>query len=239
MKTCIVIDDNEASLKLMQKHILSKPELELKAIFSNSIEGLKFLEKEMVDLVFVDIQMPDLNGLELIETIKSKRGLHLPHFILITGYSEYALQSYEYGVMDYLLKPVTFKRFDAAIDKFLNLVKPSAPAEVLASDFFFAEIDGVKTRINCSDVIYVEGAGNYISIFTTEKRILLHKTLNAISEMLNHKDFIRIHKSALIAINSITGMRGNEIFIDYQGKQLALPIGVTYKKSVMDRLNIL
>ncbi len=239
MKTCIVIDDSEAALKLMQRHIQMKSELELKGTFSSSIQGLQYLEKEIVDLVFIDIQMPDLNGLELIDTLRSRRNVHLPHFVLVTGFSEYALESYDYGVMDYLLKPITFKRFDAAVDRFLNLIKPSVQATNIPNDFFFADVDGVKTRFNCEEIVYIEGAGNYISIYTKASRFLLHKTMNSLIEILDPKQFIRVHKSSLVAIKHITGMRGNDLFLDYKGKQIELAIGITYKKLVLDRLNFI
>jgi two-component system, LytTR family, response regulator len=238
MIQCVVIDDNDESIKLIVRHIQSKPELELKATFSNSVEGLRYIENNAVALVFVDIQMPDLNGLELMDALNSKLGFKAPHFILITGYSEYALESYDYGVKDYLLKPVTFKRFSIAVDRYISNATNHTHREI-QDNFFFAEVEGVKTRINSVDIAYVEGAGNYISVFCKPSRILLHKTLNAISDLLDAKQFIRIHKSVLVSVSHITGVRGNELFIDYNGKSVTLPIGVTYRKAVMDRLNII
>jgi DNA-binding LytR/AlgR family response regulator len=241
MIQCVVIDDNDESIKLAVRHIQAKPELELMATFNDAILGLQFIEASAVDLVFVDIQMPMLSGLELIYTLRAKQNFKLPHFILITGYSEYALESYNYGVTDYVLKPLTFKRFSIAVDKYIATIhnKPKSPIAENNANFFFAEVDGIKTRINCAEIAYIEGAGNYISIFKSPQRLVLHRTMNSIIDILDPQQFIRIHKSVLVAINQITGMRGNDLFITYNGNTVTLPIGGTYKKELMDRLKII
>jgi two-component system, LytTR family, response regulator len=236
MIQCVVIDDSEEAIKLLKRHIGAKPNLALVKTFINPTEALHYLEREFVDLVFVDIQMPVMSGLELIEILQAKKDVKLPHFILTTGHSEYALESYNYEIMDYILKPVTFKRFSLAVDKYVNktkLLKTEIPAK---DNFFFAEIEGVKTRINSADIVYIEGAGNYISIFTITNRILLHKTMSSFVDLLDNKQFIRIHKSILVSVHYIKGIRGSDLFLDYQDKQVKVPIGITYKKALAERL---
>jgi two-component system, LytTR family, response regulator len=239
--TCIVIDDNEDAIKLISRHIESHPQLTLVASFTDALEAKHYLERTAVNLVFADIQMPQMTGIELIEILQAKKNYQLPHFILTTGYSEYALQSYDYGVMDYILKPITLKRFSTAVDRYLSAVQNTIVPSLSTpkDDFFFADISGVKTRIEMKDIVYIEGAGNYISIFLKESRIVLHKTMNSLIEMLDTTDFIRIHKSVVVAIHQIQGLRGNELFVIHKDKQVTLPIGITYKRTVIERLKIL
>jgi two-component system, LytTR family, response regulator len=239
MINCIVIDDSEDAIKLMKRHIGVKPNLVLLETFIDPTAALNYMENNSVDLVFVDIQMPVISGLELIETLQARKGKALPHFILTTGHSEYALESYNYEIMDYILKPITFKRFSMAVDKYINKTKQQKIEPPAKDNFFFAEIEGVKTRINSADIVYIEGAGNYISIYTKIKRIVLHRTMLSIIELLDSKQFVRIHKSVLVSVNYIKGIRGNDLFIDYEGKQVELSIGITYKKAIMDRLNFI
>jgi DNA-binding LytR/AlgR family response regulator len=239
MIQCIVIDDSEEAIKLLKRHIGAKPNLSLKATFIDAAEALSYLEQETVDLVFIDIRMPVMSGLELIEILQAKKTIRLPHFILTTGHSEYALESYNYEIMDYILKPVTFKRFSIAVDKYINKTQQQKIELPVRDNFFFAEIEGVKTRINSADIVYIEGAGNYISIFTTTTRILLHKTMTSLVELLDEKQFIRIHKSILVSVHYIRGIRGNDLFLDYQGKQVQVPIGITYKKTLAERLRFI
>jgi two-component system, LytTR family, response regulator len=240
MKTCIVIDDNEDAIKLMTRHIGSNPQLSLLASFTDPVEAQHYLESAQIDLVFVDIQMPQLTGLELIEILQSKKNYRLPHFILTTGYSEYALESYEYGVMDYIVKPVTLKRFSTAVDRYLSNTQVSSVQGIAMQkdNFFFADVSGVKTRIEMKDIVYIEGAGNYISIFLSESRIVLHKTMNSLIDMLDAQDFIRIHKSVVVSVSHIQGLRGNELFVNHKDMQVVLPIGITYKRTVIERLKI-
>jgi DNA-binding LytR/AlgR family response regulator len=239
MIQCIIIDDSEDAIKLLTKHIGSRPDLNLLTTFTDPTEALAYMADQKVDLVFIDIHMPEISGLEVIEILQAKKNIKLPHFILTTGHSEYAVESYDYGVTDYILKPVTFKRFSMAIDRYLSKRIIPDESELEKDDFFFAELEGVKTRINFADIVYIEGAGNYISLYTLAGRIVLHKTILSITELLDAKRFIRIHKSILVSINYIKGIRGNDLFLNYQGKQVEVPIGVTYKKTLIERLKFI
>lgn len=232
--SCVVVDDQAESLDLMINHIKNCPLLSVKYSTQDPIQALAFLDQEPVDCIFLDIEMPQMTGLEFIETLKAKLGNDSPKIILITGYGEYALTGYEYGVFDYLLKPISFKRFKIAVDRLWNTVSQ----KVAEDDFFFADAEGKKIKIKFSEIIYVEGAGNYVYIITEEKKIVWYKTMNGIQELLPKNKFIRIHKSYIISINNIKSVRGNEVFLMLKGNSKNFPIGITYKEHLLKSLGI-
>ena len=234
MINCIVVDDQIESTELMIAHISKIPLLSLKFSSTNPIEALAFLDKEKVDCVFLDIEMPQLTGLEFIETLKSKLGNSIPKIVLITGYDQYALSGYDYGVFDYLLKPISFKRFKISMDRLIETLN----ASVEARDFFFADIDGKKIKITLSKIIYIEGAGNYIYIVTNEAKMICYKTMSSLLDILPKDKFIRVHKSFIISLGSIQFVRGNEIFVNLNSIQKNIPIGITYKVALLKILGI-
>ena len=238
MITCIIIDDQEEAIGIIADHVANKQELKLVKTFTNPLEAMQFVEKNKIDLVFIDIQMPHLNGLDFIETLRSKNGANIPKFIFTTGYNEYALSGFEHGVSDYLLKPIGFKRFNIAIDRLLsNWVKPVTSATP-TNDFFFADVDGKKMKINFKDVAYIESSGNYITVFGNNLKVLLYKSLSSIQEVLSPEDFVRVHKSYIVSIHYIDAIKGNEIFLKIDGKSKDIPIGATYKDAILAKLRI-
>jgi two-component system, LytTR family, response regulator len=238
MINCIIIDDIEEAAEIIVSHLEFKPEIKILKTFTNSILGMEFIIKNEVDLVFLDIDMPDLSGIELIETLSLKKELKLPKFILTTGHQEFALKGFEYGVFDYIVKPVTYKRFSTAIDRYIEFFKSQSRESTQNDTFFFAETEGKKVRINFDEILYIESAGNYVSIHKVDKRHVLLKSLAEIEQMLDPKIFMRIHKSFIVAFNHISSVTNSEVYIQHQKDNIAIPIGRTYKDEFRKRLNL-
>jgi DNA-binding LytR/AlgR family response regulator len=238
MITCIIIDDMKDAAEIIELHLESKTEFELKAIFNKPLEALTYILNNNIDLVFSDIEMPRMSGLDLIERVRAESKRHIPAFILTTGFGEYAIQSYEYNVVDYIMKPITLKRFNVAVDKYLNNNPIQTRSDIEQEDFLFVEHEGKKVKINFEDIIYIESAGNYISIQKYNQRIVVYRTLQSIIDIIDPKLFMRVHKSNVVAIKHIVALKNGELIMQSENQKNIL-IGESYKKLVMKRLNIL
>lgn len=238
MYTCIIVDDQEESVNLIKDHVDNIPRLNLLYATTNPVEALAFLDGTRPDIIFLDIEMPELNGMDVIETLKEKWGNNIPHMIFVTGYSEYALNGFDLGVSDYLLKPVTFKRFKKAVDRVVNDLDNLNRLEA-NTGFLFVDTECQKTRLNFGDIIYIEGAGNYINVVTEGKRYILYKSVKSMIDILPAADFIRVHKSYLVSVVKIIALNNNKLTLNIDNKEVKLPIGNTYKKEVFKRLNII
>lgn len=226
---CIAVDDEPLALKLLEDNISKIPYLTLVASCRNAFETMKALEENTVDLIFIDIQMPALTGLQFIASLENK-----PLVIFITAYKQYALDSYELSVVDYLVKPVSMERFIKACNRAKELYelkasKTGATTDV-AKDYFFVNVDYQQVKVKFSDIRWLEGLRDYIKIHlkSTTKPILIRSTLKTMEEQLPVSQFVRIHKSYLIAIESITAIRRNSVFLN----DMELPVGETYKDTI-------
>lgn len=232
MLRCIAIDDEELALELLVDSIGRVPYLHLVAACSNALEAIKVLQQEPVDLIFSDIQMPGLTGLQLIQTVPQNC-----MFILVTAYEKYALDGYSLNVVDYLVKPVALSRFIQACNKALelhNLKNKPAPAAAAAkqdsADYFFINVDYSLLKVVFTDIVWVEGLKDYVKIHlqSTDKPIVARTSMKALEEQLPAALFLRIHKSYIVSKAFITAIRKNSLFL----KTLELPIGESYKESV-------
>ncbi len=229
--TCIAVDDEPFALKLLEDNISKVPYLELVALCSNAFEAMKALQENKVDLIFIDIQMPGLTGLQFIATLQ-----HKPLVIFITAYKQYALESYELAVVDYLIKPVPLERFITACNRardIYELTSLKTPTLTQASaEYFFVNADYSQLKIVFDDIIWMEGLRDYVSIHLKDnnKPILIRGNLKAIEKQLPPTKFIRIHKSYIISIESIIAVRKNSIFIKGQ----ELPVGETFRETVVE-----
>lgn len=240
MVKCIVIDDQKDAIELLTHHIENRNDLELVESFTNPLKALTFLEKNTVDLIFVDVQMPHLNGIEFIETLRDKHGSKLPHFMLTTGFHEYALTGFEQGVADYLLKPIGSKRFKIALDRFFSKRQANEMETIeKKNDYFFADNNGKKQKINFKDVAFFESAGNYVIIYGDNNlKAMIYTSMNGIQEFAPVENFIRVHKSYIISINHILAIKGSDLIMNKSGAEVILPIGVTYKAATLKRLKV-
>lgn len=225
---CIAIDDEPLALELLEDNIRSIPFLELRGSYPNAMEAMQHLQREAVELVFSDIQMPGLNGLQLITTLQTK-----PFFILITAHEKFAVESFELDVVDYLLKPVAYDRFVKACNKALERYQlrqqaPNSSSE--AKRFIFVPEDYKMVKVELEEVLRFEAEKDYVRIhFSSSKRsMLVRMSMKNLEEMLGRGMFLRIHKSHIVSIKGITAARKNSVFMGEE----ELPVGEQYRAAV-------
>ena len=229
MINCIAVDDEPLALKLLQDNISKCPFLKLVAACNDAFEAMKALQENKIDLVFIDIQMPGLTGLQFIGSLENK-----PLVIFITAYKQYALESYDLSVVDYLVKPVALDRFIKACNraKELHELKVMKQQHTLqpSAEYFFLNVDYSQMKVMFDDIIWIEGLRDYIKVNlkSTKKPLIVRISLKAIEPELSPNKFIRIHKSYLVAISEITAVRKNSIFI----KEMELPVGETFRDTI-------
>ncbi len=234
MLRCIAIDDEELALELLEDNISKVEYLDLVGKYNNPLKAIKALQEQSIDLVFLDIQMPGLSGLQLIQSIPNK-----PMFILVTAYEKFALEGYDLNVVDYLVKPVPLDRFIKACNKALNLHNLKTQSKPIAEQntpaYFFVNVDYSLLKIVRSDIIYIEGLKDYVKIHlkSSTKPIVPRITMKGLEELLSVSQFIRIHKSYIVSINSITAVRKNSVFIE----NLELPVSENYRDSLDSLVN--
>ena len=230
MLRCIAVDDEPLALELLEDNIATVPYLQLVATCSNAMEAMKVLQQEQVDLIFLDIQMPGLTGLQFIQSMTEK-----PMIILITAYEKYALQGFNLDVTDYLLKPVSLDRFVKACNKAKELheLKHRANKETISNaDYFFVNVDYSLLKINFNDIRYIEGLKDYIKIHlkNSSRAVITRMAMKAIEEELPATKFLRIHKSYIVSLEHITAIRKNSVFID----EMELPVGENFREAVLN-----
>lgn len=230
MLRCIAIDDEPLALELLEDNISKVPFLQLTASCSNAMEAIKVLQGKTVDLIFLDIQMPGLSGLQFIQSLNEK-----PMFILITAYEKFALEGFNLDVVDYLVKPVPFERFLKACNKAMELHQlKTKPKETIADkspDYIFVSVDYSLLKVVVDDIMWIEGLKDYIKIHlkSTGKPVITRMTMKAVEELLPSSRFIRIHKSYIAAMDFITTVRKTSVMMGTQ----ELPVSDTYQEALM------
>lgn len=244
MIKCLVVDDEPLALHILEDYISKIPFLQLIKATTNPIEALQLVQDGSADLVFLDVQMPELTGIQFLKIANGKVKV-----ILTTAYSQYALEGYELDVVDYLLKPIAFDRFYKSIQKAQQIIQPLAapvlplkeeqqPAQQnLLSDFIFVKTEHKIQKLYLNDILFIEGLKDYISIFTTTERIITLQIMKKMEEALPEMHFIRVHKSYIVAINKIDSIERSRIWI----KDKIIPVGDTYRDQffrIIDAKNI-
>jgi DNA-binding LytR/AlgR family response regulator len=231
MIRCIAVDDEDLARELMEDYISKVSFLQLVELVDNPVDAITVIQEQQIDLVFLDIQMPQLSGLQLIQSLSVK-----PMFILVTAYDKYALESYNLNVIDYLVKPVPFDRFLKACNKAWDLHQLKSKAvevvkEVDIPDYFFIYVDYSHVKIMYNDLIWIEGLKDYTKIHlkSTTKPIVARISMKGLENLLPSSQFIRIQKSYIVSKSAITAVRKNSIFIGVN----ELPVGENYKDAVM------
>lgn len=228
--SCVIVDDEPLARSLLKDYVSKVPSLNLVEVCSSPVAAMEMMQKQPVDLLFLDIQMPEITGINLLKIMKKK-----PMVVLTTAYSEYALESYELDVVDYLLKPITFSRFLQAVDKVNSRRGASAtPVEKItpnASQPFIFVKDGTKlVKVMWADILYIEGLKDYVTIHTKQQKVVSLQRLKSLEEQLPPDQFIRIHNSFIVSLRAIDSIHKNEVHIG----AVALPISDSYKKSFRD-----
>ncbi len=227
---CVIVDDEPLARSLLKDYVSKVPSLKLINVCSSAIAAMEIIQTQSVDLLFLDIQMPEVTGLSLLKIMKKK-----PMVVLTTAYSEYALESYELDVVDYLLKPITFSRFLQAVDKVNSrLGTASTPFEKIISNpsqsFIFVK-DGTKlVKVKLEDILYIEGLKDYVTIHTKQQKVVSLQRLKALEEQLPPDQFIRIHNSFIVALSAIDTIHKNEVYVG----SASLPISDSYRKMFRD-----
>lgn len=228
---CIAIDDEILALNKIKRFISKVDFIELKQYFDNAKDAIEYLEKNKTDLIFLDIEMPEINGFQFLNLLKEK-----PYVILTTAFDQYALKSYDFEVNDYLLKPIQFDRFLIALEKVYDQVKKDnkllsvAKGIEVENDHFYVKSSGKVIKIFFKDILYIEGMKDYLSIYTIEKRILTLMSFDKLISKLPKNNFLRVHKSFLIAVDKINEYNSSEIEIG----NAVIPISRTYKNIFLE-----
>jgi len=233
MINCIIVDDEQHAIDILVHYAKQTPHLNLVASFTNPIEALQLLGQQKIDLVFLDIQMPELSGIDLIKAIHGKSKV-----ILTTAYSEFALEGYELYVVDYLLKPIRLPRFLTAVQKVaqqMNTIsETSSQQETPEDDYVFVKTEskGKLLKINLADIDFIESMKNYVAIHRGGQKTLVYTSMKELEERLPKKQFIRVHKSFIIPISRITGIEGN--LLRLKNVIAEILIGENYKAELME-----
>ena len=241
MIRCLVVDDEPLALHIVEDYISKVPFLELVKATTNPIEALTLVQEGNVDLVFLDVQMPELTGIQFLKISNGKAKV-----ILTTAYPEYALEGYDLDVVDYLLKPIAFDRFFKAVQKAQGIIQPSAkpiaavetaPQNDFLSDFIFVKSEHKIQKVYLRDVLFIEGLKDYISIFTSGERIITLQNMKKMEDALPERHFVRVHKSYIVSLNKIDSIERSRIWI---GEKI-IPVGDTYRDQffkIIDGKNI-
>jgi len=224
--TCIIIDDEPLAVDLLTAYASKIEDLEVIGSFNNPIEALKVLRESTVDILFLDIQMPEITGVEFKKIIHPDIKV-----IFTTAYSEYALESYDLNAVDYLLKPITFQRFLKAVEKVQN--KSVASVNHKDNDYMFVKTEYRHQKLMFSDILYLKGLSDYVAIQPKDSKVLTLQNMKDIEHNLPQNKFIRVHKSYIVSLEHIDYIERNRIII--QGEHI--PIGATYKDAFWDKIN--
>ena len=230
MIRCIAIDDEALALDLIEDNISKIPFLELAGRFTNAFDALKLMQEQPVDLLFLDIQMPDISGIQFLKSLQQK-----PMVIFTTAFSKYALEGFELDVIDYLLKPYSFERFLKAINKaheFFELqekAKAGLKSTTLGSHYLFERADYKLVKIDIQEIRYIEGLKDYVKIYCGEKPVLTQMSMKVIEEKLPPHDFIRVHRSFIVAFDKIDFI--HKSFISIKGREI--PLSDNYKDNFL------
>ncbi|HYC30160.1 MAG TPA: LytTR family DNA-binding domain-containing protein, partial [Chitinophagaceae bacterium] len=233
MINCLVVDDEQHAIDILLHYIGQTSMLHVVAATTNPIEALQVMATQKVDLVFLDIHMPDLSGMDFIKAINGKAKV-----ILTTAYSEFALEGYELDVVDYLLKPIRLPRFLTAVQKAAKTIKEDAPPVTVSEDddyiFVKTESKGKLLKINLADIDYIEGMKNYVAFHCGGNRTLVYASMKEIEDRLPARHFLRVHKSFIIRADRITGIEGNRVLLKNINAEIL--IGESYKNDLMEKV---
>ncbi len=224
---CLIIDDEPLAQRVIERYAEDLSSLEIVRKCDHAMDALELLKSNEIDLIFLDINMPKLTGIEFLRTLK-----HPPLVIITTAYAEYAIQGYDLNVLDYLMKPFSFERFVKAVLKAQEFLRSRElpggemnQQESTEGDFIFIKSSKKTFRVNFSDILYVEALGDYVKVFTIDKMIVSYQSMKNLEKLLPKKNFPRIHKSYIISMAMVEMIEGNHVKI----KDRQIPIGTNYK----------
>jgi len=227
---CIIIDDEPLAINVIEDHLKNFDNIEIVDSFNNPLKAYSILEQEKIDVVFLDINMPQMTGFTFIESLNNK-----PLVVITTAYREYAVKSFELDVLDYLVKPIPFNRFLKTVNKIYQQVfisNSSIDGGLQQEPHIFLKVNKKLIKVNLNDILYIESLKDYIKVITNLGDYVVHKSLSAITEELPQSNFIRVHRSYTISINKIAAIDGNLIELSDR----KIPIGRNYLKTAKERI---
>jgi DNA-binding LytR/AlgR family response regulator len=228
----LIVDDEPLAQDILETYISNLPHLELVKKCNNAIEALQVLNTEHIDLIFLDIQMPQLSGIDFVKTLTNNK----PMIIFTTAYSEYALEGFEHDAIDYLLKPISLDRFLKAVNKAQEQYQLSSKQsnQSETDDYFFVKADKKFVKVNFNEIIYIEGLKDYVMIKMDTQRVITLQTMKSLEEKLPNDRFVRIHRSFIVNLNRINAILGNVVEVMEKGQQKHLPIGKNHKDELVE-----
>lgn len=224
---CIIVDDEPLSLETLEAYIKDTPSLQLVAQCQDAFQAMDVLKKEQIDLIFLDINMPKLSGISMLKSLKNP-----PLVVFTTAYSDYAVEGFELDAIDYLLKPFSFERFIKAVNKASDRLRKNENTNKSNGNYIMLKSDKKMYKIDLDDIMYIQAYGDYVKVISSQKTLLTHSTMKKMEESLSNEDFIRIHKSYIIALKHIIMIEGNQVKINDE----FLPIGISYKENLFKKL---
>lgn len=231
MIACLIVDDEYDAIDVMMHYVQQTPMLQLVKATTNPLEALQIIATQKIDLVFLDIQMPQLSGMDLVKAIGGNTKV-----ILSTAYSEFAVEAYSLEVVDYLLKPIPFPRFLAAVQRAVKQLNEAEATTVpeAEEDYIFVKTEskGKLLKIELGDIDYIEAANNYVVVHQFGKKTLVYTTMKEMEDRLPRKSFIRVHKSFIVPVTKITGIEGNKLLL--KNTKADVVIGESYKPALME-----
>lgn len=235
---CVIIDDEPLAVELLQDFVKKVDALELISTFNNAIDAVSFINQNNVDLIFLDIQMPHFSGIDFLNTIEKK-----PLVIFTTAYSDYAVEGFNLGAVDYLVKPIPFHRFLKAVVRAQQVLQPAATHTLAESnntpeieqDFMFVRAEYENVKLNFADILFIEGLKDYVKIYTTDNKFTLTLiSLIKLENLLSNKGFARIHRSYIINIKHVKSIQKNKVLISDK----RIPISESYKNTFFEKINL-
>jgi DNA-binding LytR/AlgR family response regulator len=225
---CIIVDDEPLAIEILEAYVARIDELELTGTFRNAIAAFSFVQQNPVDLIFLDIEMPKLSGIEFLKTLKNS-----PKVIITTAYRDYAIEGFELEVVDYLLKPIPFERFLKSVGKVLTRIDAPTLPQSTQDNFIYFKVDKkmVKTRI--ADILYIESIKDYVKVRTADKEIITQQKISYLDESLPRQQFLRVHRSFIVNLDRIDAYTATDVEIN----KFKVPIGRNYKADVMKVLS--
>jgi DNA-binding LytR/AlgR family response regulator len=237
MIKAIIVDDEPLALEVLETYISQIPEIQLVKKCENAFEANEILKSTQIDLMFLDIQMPQLSGIDFLKTL-----VNPPCVIFTTAYPDYAVEGFDLNAVDYLLKPISLERFLKSVNKVseklqLKKAEHEAPLYDGAEDFFFVKADKKLVKINFNDILYIEGLKDYVIIRQETNRVITLQTMKSLEDRLPVHKFKRVHRSYIVNIKRITAILGNMVELMEAGKIKQLPIGKNYRDELLDMIN--
>jgi DNA-binding LytR/AlgR family response regulator len=227
MIRCIIVDDEPLAIEILESYVAKVEQLQLVSTFRNAVSAFTFLQQHSVDLIFLDIQMPKLSGIDFLKTLKNP-----PRVIFTTAFRDYALQGFELEIVDYLLKPIPFDRFLKAVAKVLHQPATNSTGskpDVVPDNYVYFKVDKKMIKTKMADVLYIESIKDYVKVKTPEREIVTQQKISYLEESLPREQFLRIHRSFIVNLEKIDAYSATDVEI---GK-VSIPIGRNYKNDVM------